>query len=108
MRSATYCPIWIAAGASPGTGCPVAGSFTLAASPRTNTLGCPGTDRSGPTITRPEHARHALEIMLAAQAAGLDGVARCIESDFPAPAYDEEWITAGAHRLHDPRGDDGV
>ena len=29
-----------------------------------------------PTITRPEHAYHALEIMLAAQAAGRDGVAR--------------------------------
>ena len=36
-----------------------------------------------PTITRPEHAYHALEVMLAAQAAGRDGVAREIESDFP-------------------------
>ena len=36
-------------------------------------------------VTRPEHAYHALEIMLAAQAAGADGVAREIASDFPAP-----------------------
>ena len=40
-----------------------------------------------PPITRPEHALHALEIMLAAQAAGADGAARRIESDFPAPVY---------------------
>ena len=39
-----------------------------------------------PTITRPEHAFHALEIMLAAQAAGRDGVAREIESGFPDPS----------------------
>ena len=36
-------------------------------------------------VTRPEHAYHALEIMLAAQAAGADGRAREIASDFPAP-----------------------
>ena len=36
-------------------------------------------------VTRPEHAYHALEIMLAAQAAGADGRAREITSDFPAP-----------------------
>ena len=41
-----------------------------------------------PTVTRPEHAYHALEIMLAAQAAGRDGVARAIESGFPDPVYD--------------------
>ena len=38
-------------------------------------------------VTRPEHAYHALEIMLAAQAAGADGRARDITSDFPAPDY---------------------
>ena len=36
-------------------------------------------------VIRPEHAYHALEIMLAAQAAGADGRAREIASDFPAP-----------------------
>ena len=36
-----------------------------------------------PTVTRPEHAYRALEVMLAAQAAGHDGVARSIESGFP-------------------------
>ena len=34
-------------------------------------------------VTRPEHAFHALEIMLAAQAAGADGRAREIRSDVP-------------------------
>ena len=36
-----------------------------------------------PTITRPEHAYHALEIMLAAQAAGRDGVARTSRERLP-------------------------
>jgi predicted dehydrogenase len=57
-----------------------------------------------PTITRPEHAAHVLEIMLAAQAAGRDGVARTIESDFPDPLYDERPVGADAsRRAHDPR-----
>ncbi len=33
-------------------------------------------------IIQPEHARHALEIMLAAQAAGKDGRARDIKTTF--------------------------
>ncbi len=62
-----------------------------------------------PTITRPEHAYHALEIMLAAQAAGRDGVARTIESDFPALAYDDAWVAAEeAQRAHDRRSHDGL
>jgi predicted dehydrogenase len=62
-----------------------------------------------PTITRPEHAYHALEIMLAAQAAGRDGAARTIESDFPALVYDRTWTeTAAAHRAHDRRSHDGL
>jgi predicted dehydrogenase len=62
-----------------------------------------------PTITLPEHAYHALEIMLAAQAAGRDGVARSVESDFPAPVYADEISSAGdEHRVHDPRSDDGL
>ena len=62
-----------------------------------------------PTITRPEHALHALEIMLAAQARGCDGVARKIESGFPDPIYDDAWTAAEADRYaHDRRSHDGL
>jgi predicted dehydrogenase len=62
-----------------------------------------------PTVTRPEHAYHALEIMLAAQAAGRDGVARQIESGFPDPVYDPEWVELDAERYaHDRRSHDGL
>jgi predicted dehydrogenase len=62
-----------------------------------------------PTVMRPEHAYHALEIMLAAQAAGRDGIARTIESDFPELVYDDRGVEAGAtRRAHDPRSADGV
>ena len=62
-----------------------------------------------PTVTRPEHAYHALEVMLAAQAAGRDGVARSIESDFPDPVYDSEWVDLDAERrAHDRRSHDGL
>jgi predicted dehydrogenase len=55
-------------------------------------------------VTRPEHAYHALEIMLAAQAAGADGVAREIRSDFPAPDLARLGDVGGGHaRVHDPR-----
>jgi predicted dehydrogenase len=57
-----------------------------------------------PTITRPEHAYHALEIMLAAQVAGYDGVTRTIESGFPELVYDDAWVEAeAAHLAHDRR-----
>jgi predicted dehydrogenase len=60
-------------------------------------------------INNPEHAYHALEIMLAAQAAGRDGVAREIESDFPEPVYDAAWEDAEADRYaHDRRSHDGL
>ncbi len=60
-------------------------------------------------ITRAEHAYHALEIMLAAQAAGADGIARPIESDFPDPVYDAGWIDLEADRhAHDRRSHDGL
>ncbi len=60
-------------------------------------------------ITRPEHAFHALEIVLAAQAAGRDGVARDIESDFPDLVYDQAWVDAEADRhAHDRRSHGGV
>ena len=55
-------------------------------------------------VTRPEHAYHALEIMLAAQAAGADGCARRITSPFPAPELDRLGPVGVAHRVHDPRG----
>ena len=62
-----------------------------------------------PTVTRPEHAYHALEVMLAAQAAGRDGVARSIESGFPDPVYDSEWVDLDAERrAHDRRSHDGL
>jgi predicted dehydrogenase len=60
-------------------------------------------------ITRPEHARHALEIVLAAQASGRDGVARAVESDFPELEYDDWWVEAeAARRSHDRRSHDGL
>ena len=62
-----------------------------------------------PTVTRPQHAYHALEVMLAAQAAGRDGVARSIESGFPDPVYDSEWVDLDAERrAHDRRSHDGL
>jgi predicted dehydrogenase len=62
-----------------------------------------------PTVTRPEHAYHALEIMLAAQASGRDGVARTVESDFPEPVFDEASLAAAeAHRSHDRRTHSGL
>jgi predicted dehydrogenase len=62
-----------------------------------------------PTITRPEHAYHALEIMLAAQAAGRDGVARTVGSGFPDVVYDERRVEAdAADHAHDRRSHDGL
>ncbi len=62
-----------------------------------------------PPVTRPEHAYHVLEIMLAAQAAGRDGVARAIESDFPEPAYEAAWLDAETERYaHDRRSHVGL
>jgi predicted dehydrogenase len=62
-------------------------------------------ETGGSPINTPDHAYHALEIMLAAQAAGRDGRARDITSDFPAPIYpDAEREAAGAgHLQHDHR-----
>jgi predicted dehydrogenase len=62
-----------------------------------------------PTVTRPEHAYHALEIMLAAQAAGRDGRAREIGSGFPDPVYAAAWLEAEhARAAHDRRSHDGL
>jgi predicted dehydrogenase len=55
-------------------------------------------------LIRPEHGFHALEIMLAAQAAGADGRARDIASGFPAPDYAALPADTEDHRrVHDPR-----
>jgi predicted dehydrogenase len=55
-------------------------------------------------VTRPEHAYHALEIMLAAQAAGADGRARAISSPFPDPELGRLQAAAvDERRIHDPR-----
>jgi hypothetical protein len=62
-----------------------------------------------PMVNRPEHAYHVLEIMLAAQAAGRDGVAREIASDFPEIVYDEAFAAAdAARRAHDHRSHHGL
>ena len=54
-----------------------------------------------PTVTRPEHAYHVLEVMLAAQESSRLGRAVDIESDFPAPQY-PVLAAADSRRLHDP------
>jgi predicted dehydrogenase len=54
-------------------------------------------------VIRPEHAYHALEIMLAAKAAAADGRAREITSDFPRPVYSTVELRLGGQRVHDPR-----
>lgn len=54
-------------------------------------------------VIRPEHAYHALEIMLAAQAAGADGRAREIHSTFPPPELGRLPDPDGHRRVHDPR-----
>lgn len=57
--------------------------------------------QDAPTITRPEHSYHVLEIMLAAQQSAHEGRAIDIVSDFPAPIYP---AAADVDRrvLHDP------
>jgi predicted dehydrogenase len=54
-------------------------------------------------VTRPEHAYHALEIMLAAQTAGRDGRAYTIASDFPDPDLARLGDVTSTSRVHDPR-----
>jgi predicted dehydrogenase len=57
-----------------------------------------------PTVTRPEHAYHALEVMLGAMRSAREGRVVEIESPFPAPDY-SSLPAAGAEerRSHDPR-----
>jgi predicted dehydrogenase len=57
-----------------------------------------------PTVTRPEHAFHALEVMLAASSSAREGRVIEIESEFPPIDYSS--LAALDHderRVHDPR-----
>jgi predicted dehydrogenase len=61
-------------------------------------------DRGVPTITRPEHAYHALEVMLAAKQSATSGRAIDIASEFPALDYSSmSYDSADGRRVHDPR-----
>ena len=60
--------------------------------------------RARPTVTRPEHAWHALEVMLAASTSAAEGRFVDIDSDFPAPLYPSaDAEDAHSRRKHDPR-----
>ncbi len=52
-------------------------------------------------IIKPEHAFHVLEIMVKAQEAGRDGVAKDIESRFDPPEFIEAGKRVRAHLVHD-------
>jgi predicted dehydrogenase len=52
-------------------------------------------------VTKPEHAYHALEIMLAAQAAGADGQVRAIKSSFPALDFADTSAKKSKEARHD-------
>jgi predicted dehydrogenase len=57
-----------------------------------------------PTVTRPEHAYHALEVMLAATRSSQEGRHIEIESTFPALDYGTlAPLGADERRTHDPR-----
>ena len=61
-------------------------------------------DRGLPTVTRPEHAYHALEVMLAAKRSAEEGRVISIESEFPALDYSAwDFSADDARRKHDPR-----
>jgi predicted dehydrogenase len=60
-------------------------------------------ERGTPTVTRPEHAYHVLEIILAATRSSNERRAIDITSDFPAPDYSELAVDApSARHRHDP------
>ena len=61
-------------------------------------------ERGVAPVMAPEHALHALEVMLAAKRSSEEGRAIEIESGFPAPDYSSFPDEGGAeHRVHDPR-----
>jgi len=56
------------------------------------------------TVTRPEHAYHALEVMLAAKQSAAEGRVIEIDSDFPSFDFGAHpWSEIDERRLHDPR-----
>jgi predicted dehydrogenase len=60
-------------------------------------------EKGVPSVTRPEHAYHALEVMLAAVRSGDEGRAVQIESGFPEPDYSAmDSYLPSARRRHDP------
>lgn len=61
-------------------------------------------ERGAQTVTRPEHAYHALEVMLAAKRSSVEGRVVEIESEFPQPDYSGIAVMASERGyLHDPR-----
>jgi predicted dehydrogenase len=61
-------------------------------------------ERGVAPVMAPEHALHALEVMLAAKRSAEEGRAIAIESRFPAPDYSSFSAAAGdERRVHDPR-----
>jgi predicted dehydrogenase len=61
-------------------------------------------DAGRTTVTRPEHAFHALEVMLAAKRSAAEGRVIEIESTFPAIDYSSiEAVEVDDRRSHDPR-----
>jgi predicted dehydrogenase len=57
-----------------------------------------------PTVTRPEHAYHALEVMLGAKRSSAEGRVIEVESEFPALDYTSlEQRAFDERRSHDPR-----
>jgi predicted dehydrogenase len=58
----------------------------------------------GETLTRPEHAYHVLEVMLAAKRSSAEGRVVEIESKFPPPDYSTlSAVPSEPGYLHDPR-----
>lgn len=59
-------------------------------------------ERGVPSVTRPEQAYHALEVMLAAMQSSSEGRAVEIHSEFPAPDYShEDEFVMDERRKHD-------
>lgn len=61
-------------------------------------------ESGAPTVTRPEHAYHALEVMLAATQSAQEGRFVDIESTFPELDYSSLVpLAEDDRRIHDPR-----
>jgi len=55
-----------------------------------------------PSVTRPEHAYHALEVMLAAMRSAEEGRVVEVTSGFPEPVYPAADASQDSRRAHDP------